>query len=188
MEPQHLTHLGHTVHKLLEAIDTEMKSNLGDEVTTIIQTHAAICAGGGLIPVPVIDVVVIITNTWTMYVRINKAIDIPFGKNIMKSIATGIATNLISIIPGIALAKVAGALAKMIPGIGSIGGMAIDASVNYALTLVMGIIYLKALTMLYESNEPITEESIRQAAKEAAKDKDFIRESFNEAKQQYKPK
>jgi uncharacterized protein (DUF697 family) len=187
LSSHHAHHLMHAARELHEAIDHEMRGKLGEELTEIIQMHAAIGAGGGLIPVPVVDIAVIIANTWTMYVRINKAAGLPFSENFAKSIATGIASNIVSIIPGIVLAKIGGALAKLFPGIGTVGGMAIDASVNYALMLVMGIIYLKALTLLIKGKKPVSEQSLRAAAKEATKDKQFVKDSFNEAKSSYKP-
>jgi uncharacterized protein (DUF697 family) len=188
MSSHHFHHLMHTAHQLHKAIDVEMKGNLGEELADIIQTHAAIGAGGGLIPVPVVDLVVIVGNTWTMYVRINKAIGVPFADNLMKSIATGIAANIVSIIPGILLAKIGGAVAKLFPGVGTAGGMLIDASVNYAIMIVMGIVYLKALTYVFESKQPLTEQNLRTASKEAASDKGFVRDTYDEAKKSYKPK
>ena len=59
----------------------------------------------------------------------------------MKSIASGVATNLAS---GLAMAGVASAL-KFIPGIGSIGGAVLMSASMYGLTLTSGYIYLKAL-------------------------------------------
>jgi uncharacterized protein (DUF697 family) len=107
---------------------------------------------------------------------------------LMKSIATGIAANIVSIIPGILLAKIGGAVAKLFPGVGTAGGMLIDASVNYAIMVVMGIVYLKALTYVFERKGPLTEQSLRTASKEATSDKGFIRETFDEAKKSYKPR
>ena len=44
----------HTAH-LLHAIDKEMEQDLGRNITNIIQEHAVLCVGAGLIPVPFLD-------------------------------------------------------------------------------------------------------------------------------------
>lgn len=183
LEPHHLAHLAEKLH---HAIDHEMRGNLGEEIASIIKQHAVASAAVGLVPVPVVGVVGLVGNIWTMYVRINQQVGLPFGKNIMKSIATGIGTNVASIMPAMLIGKVSAQVAKAIPGLGWLGGMAIDSATNYAITLVMGIIYVVALTKLFARGEPITEESLKRAAKEAAADKAFVKEAFKSAKNEYK--
>jgi uncharacterized protein (DUF697 family) len=179
--------LVHHAHRLHHSIDHLMKGNLGDNVTSIIKQHAVTAAAVGLVPIPIVGIAGLVANTWAMYVRINQEVGIPFEKNVMKSIATGIGTNLLAIMPGMVLGKFAAQLAKAVPGLGSVGGMAIDSATNYAIILVMGTIYVVALTKLFSKGEPITEESLKRATKEASADKSFVKGAFQAAKSEYKP-
>lgn len=183
MERQELLHYAEKLH---HAIDHEMKGNLGDEITSIIKQHGVIAAGSGMIPVPVLSVLALVGNTWTMYVRINKEVGIPFEQNVMKSIATGVATNVAAVMPGMLIGKLAAQIAKAFPGPGTVAGIAINSATNYALTLVMGTIYVVALTKLFSRGEPITEENLKRATKETATDKSFVKDTFAAAKSQYK--
>jgi uncharacterized protein (DUF697 family) len=176
----------HYAMQLAELVDRSMKEKLGAELAGIIKDHAAMGAAAGLIPVPIVDVAVITTNIWTMYAGINRTIGMPFGEHVSKSIATAIATNVLSFIPGLAIVEVAENLAKAFPIFGSATGMIAGAATDYALVLVMGVMYCKALTILLGRKEPLTDENLHKAAEEAGKDKNFIKSAFHEAKKQYK--
>ena len=56
-------------------------------------------------------------NIWTMYARVNKELNLPFGDNIIKSLAAGVATNLAGALAG---AVVVGSALKFLPGLGTI--------------------------------------------------------------------
>jgi uncharacterized protein (DUF697 family) len=184
MERHELMHYAKELH---HAIDHEMKTNLGNEVTHIIKQHAVTAGAIGFAPIPVIALVGLAGNVWAMYARINQELGIPFGKKLMKSIGIGVLTNVAAIMPGMLLGKIAAQVAKSVPGLGTVGGIAIDAATNYAITLVMGTIYVVALTKLFTRGEPITEDNLRHAMKEASADKDFVKEAFTAAKSDYKP-
>jgi uncharacterized protein (DUF697 family) len=152
------------------------------ELTQVIKQHALLAVGAGLIPVPGADLAAMVANTWTMYVRINKVVGVSFSDNALKSIASGVLANLAAVIPGIAIAEVAGALLKLIPGIGTAGGIAITVGSSVALTYVMGKVYLKSLEVLINSGKPLTEENIKQAAEQTSRDKAFVRNAYAEGK------
>lgn len=162
---------------------------LGDdakEAVKIIRQHAIIsatCGVGAFFPGA--GLLSFAANNWTMYARINSALGISLSKNALKSIATAIATNVISIIPGVAFTSVGGSVLKAFPGFGTIGGMAITSTTYYALSTVMGWIYLKGITTLVSSNKTINDENIKTATKKASQDKDFVRSIFNKAKSNY---
>jgi uncharacterized protein (DUF697 family) len=176
----------HYAMQLAEVADNGMKESLGPELAGIIRQHAVLGAGAGLIPVPGVDMAAEIANVWTMYVKINRAVGMPFGEHLAKSIATAIGTNILRIIPGLAIAEVAENLAKAFPIFGSATGMIAGAATDYALVLVTGVMYCKALAILLSKKEPLTDENLHKAAEEAGKDKDFIKDVFHEAKKQYK--
>ena len=61
-------------------------------------------------------------------------------KNFLKSIASGVIANVVSIVPGLAIAVGAGSIFKLFPGIGTGGGIVIGIMANVALMYVAGMI------------------------------------------------
>ena len=103
-----------------------------------------------------------------MYVRINNKLSIPFGENVMKSIGSGVATNLASYA---AMSGVASAL-KFIPGIGTIGGAVLMSAALYGLTLASGWVYLNALSLVAErKGNAFSASDISKAINDLLKDK-----------------
>ena len=89
---------------------------------------------------------------WSMYFRINKAIDVPLGKNIIKTVISGVCTNL-----GANLVLFLAATAiSLLPVIGSVIADIIIVSMTYAVTLACGIFYLKMLTKLFKAQKDPT--------------------------------
>src|ERR1700682_1279323 len=160
-ESDHLVHSAAHVYKHVELFGHGPKAT---ELSDIIKQHALAATGAAFIPLPVLDLAVMAANTWTMYVRINNAVGISFGDNALKSIASGIFGNLATIIPGVILARVGGSLLKLIPGAGTVGGIAVAAVTNVAILYVAGRVYLKSLEVLLHSGKPLTEENLKQAA------------------------
>jgi len=158
------------------------------ELSDIIKQHALLGTAAGFIPVPGADLAALAANTWTMYVRINKAVGVSFSDNALKSIASGVIANVASVIPGVALAVGAETLLKFIPGIGTAGGIVVGAAANVALMYVAGRVYLKSLQVLVHSDKPLTEENIHLAAKDVSRDKEFVRAAYAEGKQVAKNK
>lgn len=153
------------------------------ELSNVIKQHALAGFASGLIPVPGLDIAALVANTWTMYVRINNVVGVSFGDNALKSIASGVFANLVSVIPSIAVAIGVETLLKFIPGMGTVGGMAVGAAANIAVTYVAGVVYLKSLEVLIHSGKPLTEENIRMATEETSKDKAFVKKAYTEGKE-----
>lgn len=137
------------VAKALNQTDDE---NLPGKLAGIVKLHAGIAVGSAFIPVPGADMAAAAVNIWTMYVRINKELELPFTENLVKSIATGVVTNL-----GAAAmtSMVIGSAFKFIPGLGSVGGAAVMGATIYGVTLTAGIIYMKALSKLLSNKNPV---------------------------------
>jgi uncharacterized protein (DUF697 family) len=172
------------------AIYNELAAKVGEDAQKAVKSirqHAYISGAFGLgVILPGVDLLALVTNTWAMYARINHALGISLGKNALKSIASAVGTNVISIIPGIALGAVGGSLLKLVPGLGTVGGMAVSGATSYALTTVMGWIYLKAITTLVVSNKTVDEENLKDLAKQVSKDKEFIKSVYKAAKSESK--
>lgn len=169
--------------KLVEALDKTADKNLPQAIADVVKLHSKLAVGSAWIPVPGADVAAGAATIWGMYVRINNKLGIPFGENAMKSIGSGVATNMVSYL---AMSGVASVL-KFIPGIGTIGGGIIMSAGLYAVTMASGWVYLQALTKLAEtkgSNFSTTD--IGQMINTVMKEKTAIKDFVNAAKNSYK--
>ena len=155
---------------------------LPQQIVDIVKLHSKIAVGSSFIPVPGLDIAGAGGAIWSMYVRINNKIGIPFGENVVKSLASGVATNLASFV---AVSGVASAL-KLIPGIGTIAGAVVMTAASYAATLASGWLYLQALTIAAQKGGSFSIDDISKAMKSLFKDKQAISEFINSAKQEYK--
>lgn len=174
--------LAHLATHLLELMDKQADAMLPQEIANVVKLHSKIAVGSAWIPVPGADVAAGAANIWTMYGRINSKIGLSIKENILKTIASAVATNLASYA---ALSGVASAM-KFIPGIGTMGGALILSASLYAITIASGWVYLKALCMLAEKSGPnIDMSKLGEAVKEVLKDssiKDFVKEAKKEHK------
>jgi uncharacterized protein (DUF697 family) len=170
--------------ELAKAMTKVADENLPKKLAEIVKLHAKLAVASAFIPVPGADMAAAAANIWTMYVRINNELDLPFAENVMKSIAAGVATN----IGGAAAAfMVAGSLVKFFPGVGSVGGAVVMSATIYAITIVSGIVYMKAITRLLQSKDAtqINEEDLKAATDAVLKDKKAIKDTLKEARSEY---
>lgn len=173
-------------NSLVLAVNDYADKNLTQELADIVKLHAAIAVAGAFVPVPGLDMAALAANTWTMYVRINQEVGLPFGKNMVKSLATGVVTNIGSNVIGL-LAM--GSIVKFIPGLGTFGGGVILAATMYSITLTAGVVYMKALAALKELEDDwsdVDERDMKNAVDEVLNDKDAIDKMMKDSKQEYK--
>jgi len=180
MNDHMIGHYGKEAYERLELFGEGAKAH---ELSNVIKQHALAGFASGFIPVPGLDLAALVANTWTMYVRINNVVGVSFGDNVLKSIASGVFANLVSVIPSIAVALGVETLLKFIPGIGTAGGMAVGAAANTAVMYVAGIVYLKSLEVLIHSGKPLTEDNIKMATEQTSKDKAFVKKAYAEGKE-----
>lgn len=168
---------------LLTLMDKGADSMLPREIVDVVKLHSKLAVGSAWLPVPGADVAAGAATIWTMYARINNKIGLPFGENAMKSVASGVATNLVGYV---AMSGVASAL-KFIPGIGTVGGAILLSASLYALTLTSGYIYLRALKYLAKTKgTTFSVDDIAKAIKKVLLDEKAIGDFFKESKQSYK--
>jgi hypothetical protein len=177
--------------ELAKVMDKAVDDSLPSDIADIVKSHSkgAAIAGvaGGWIPGVGGTAAVAISAgfVWTMYGRINSKIDLPFSENIMKSVASGIATNL----AGYAVASIAISTAfSLFPGLGNVSASVIAGSTCYALALASGFVYLKILTSIFKAGKDptsITAENLKEVAKKVVQNED-IRVVMKEAKEEYK--
>lgn len=172
-------------HELTKALNAAVDDNLPDKLAGIVKLHAGLGVGAAFIPVPGADLAAASANTWTMYVRINKELDLPFGENVAKSLAAGVVTNIGANIAGLLLVATG---VKFLPGLGTVGGAALMAGSIYAVTIAAGTVYMKAITKLIQRKDPakMTADDLKKAADEVMKDKKEIRSIVRDAKKSYK--
>jgi len=175
-------HVVHAVQHLYKEVELFGHGSKAEELSDIIKQHALAATGIAFIPVPGLDIAAVVANIWTMYARINSAVGVSFSENALRSIASGVVANLVSVIPAAVLGIVAESLLKFMPGLGTVGGIAVGAAANVAMLFVAGKVYLKSLEVLLHSNQPLTEENVKSAAASVTKDKAFIKAAYAEGK------
>jgi len=173
----------HVAIELVQALNKQADKLLPGEIATIVKTHSALAVGSTWIPIPGADIAAAAASIWGMYARINSRIGLSFSENVLKSVASGVATNLASY----AVGMTAGSLLKFIPGIGTISSAIIMSGIVYACTLVSGYVYLQALLLLAKKgNGSISEANLGQAIKDVLKDQNTLKDLIKEAKNDYK--
>lgn len=172
---------------LVQALNQATDENLPGKLAGIVKMHAGIGVGCVFIPVPGADLFAAFGNTWTMYVRINRELELPFTKNFVKSIATGIVSNLASNASILAVFGFGSAL-KILPGAGTLASYAVLSATVYAATIAAGYIYMKALATLLENKGAgqVNEDDLKAAVAEMMEDKAAVKSIFKSAKESYK--
>lgn len=179
--------------KMLEAMNKLADKSLPEKIAEIVKSHstgAAVAAvGSAWIPGAGGTAAVLASAgfIWSMYARIGSEINLPMSENILKTIASGAATNLAA---GVAASWVMSSVFSVIPGIGSVAASVIMGGTCYALNLASGYVYLKIMTTLFNSGvDPtkMSEQELNDMAKKVANDSD-VKDVMNKAKQAYKPK
>ncbi len=96
-------------------------SNKREQADAIIKKHVLFSIGGGLIPIPLIDMAAVTALQVSMLEQLADVYDIGFNRSIGKSFIGGLTGSL--------AAKLGASLIKIIPGVGSvIGGVAMSAT------------------------------------------------------------
>lgn len=178
MEEHHIR----LVFELVEALEKSTSGDLPKEILECMKEHKMIAAGAALAPIPGAATVGYAANVWTMYARINGKLGIKFSQNILKTVASGVIANLGSY----ALAVTIGETLKFLPGVGTALGIAIDASVFWALTHTAACIYIKALTAMAKKNLTSEEALGAEVERVLNEDKEEIKAIMKEAKKSYK--
>ena len=174
----------HAAKEVVESVNRGAEEKLPHKIVDIIKLHSALAVGSSFIPIPGADLAAAAANIWTMYIRINEELGISFKENILKSIATGVATNLgASFVVGL----VAGSILKFIPGLGSIGGAVVIGTTIYAVTVASGVIYCLAVSAAAKAEQgAISESKLREEIDQILSDKSFVTQIVEEGKNLYR--
>lgn len=186
--------LAHQLSKVLpEVYQTGIKEAGAEKIEEIINVHAIGAAAAGLASgwIPgaggTAALMASVGFICSMYYRINEKIGIPLSKTVVKSLGAVILTT----VAGSAIGLAAGAMlatALSFTGIGNFFSSLIMASLDYAVVLVSGIIYLKLLVGLFKAgNDPasMSESDLKSAAKNVINSED-VNQMLKDAKDAYK--
>jgi uncharacterized protein (DUF697 family) len=178
-------HLMKAALELAKVLNESVDEHLPQKLASMVKLHAGLAVGSVLIPIPGADIAASAVNIWTMYIRINKELHLPFREHIVRSVATGVATNIGA---NAAALLVVGSVLKFIPGLGSVGGAAVMAGTVYAVTIAAGIVYLKAIThlLLKKAAANVTDSDLKAATDEVLRDKTEIKDILKESKANYR--
>jgi uncharacterized protein (DUF697 family) len=169
--------------KIALAIDNATDSAMHEDIAKIVKLHAKISLGIVFIPVPGADIAAAVANTWVMYVRINKALGIPFSENAVKSLASGIAINLVAKLPLFAAGEV---IKIFVPFVGPLLGSAVMAGSLYGITIAAGVVYMKALAIVLDQQSELTEVNLKAAVDSLVSDKNAMKQIIEDANREYK--
>lgn len=131
---------------------------------------------------------------WGMYIKVNHDLGINIKDNVLKSIASAFLTNIIASAGSLIIAYAIGFVISFIPGLGTVGAVAIDGFLGYVTVYASGLLYIRFLTKVLKAkgNLDFSEIDVNTIAKETVKEsniKDIIKEgksSFKEAKKEGK--
>jgi len=144
-----LTKAATTLLSVVKKTDEFADKIYPEDIVGIVKLHAKLATASALIPIPGVDLIASATSIWSMYVRLNNKLEIPFKENALKTIVSGISTNLLGYVVSLGV----GSGLKLIPGVGTIIGTTIMLAGMYATTLASGWIYIKVLTILAQKNK-----------------------------------
>ncbi len=175
---------------LVKALDKVADKTLPTEIADVVKFHAKGAGVAGLAAgwAPGVGSTLAVATAagfvWTMYGRINSKLGVPIGKNILKTVASALCTNLAAYM---ATTFVGSTLASLVPGLGSVAAAGINGAMVFALTWVSGIVYLKLLTLLavkHVSFESLSVEEMKATMKEVVAGEN-IRSLLKEAKNMF---
>ncbi len=132
----------------------------------VVGAAATAAAGAAAAPLPFSDAIAIVPVQVSMLASISAVWGLPISTAFLGTLVSGALTGSAGTIAGRAAA---GALLKLIPGIGSVAGGAISAGVASTLTIAFGEAYITTLNMLTKDDpnriptaEEIRDEFLRQ--------------------------
>lgn len=154
-----------------------------EKLADIVVNHAAAAGvsamATGVLPGvgSIIASAIAVGAIWTMYVRIGKYLHLTLSKDLWKAIASAVLANIVTQLAGVLALELA---------IGFIPGASIIAAgvINFGITYVAGLIFLKALTEIFRTGqnpETMTKEQMK-AQFDSTTQSVNVKSAFSEAK------
>lgn len=115
------------------------KLSTREQADRLIKDYAFNSSVTGFIPVPLLDTVALIAVQRLMLLRLSKIYDIPFSKNLAKTLISTLMSGIAPKLTGPAV----GSVIKLIPVIGTVVGGATTAALGGASTYAVGKVFQK---------------------------------------------
>lgn len=170
-------------------IDTMQIEKAGGTIKACAIAAAAAGVGAGWLPGAgaLVASAAWVAAIWGMYIKVNKDLDISISENILKSLASAFLTNIIASAGALIISIVLGAILAFLPGIGTVGAVAIDGFIGYITVFASGVLYIKLLTRLFKAKgkADFSGVDVKDIAKEVVAASN-MKEILKEAKSEYK--
>lgn len=165
--------------------------SMEESATKAVIRHTGIAGAAGLVPIPAVDMGIFVVNTFVMLGAINKHLGVKtLSKDFLKVLSSYMITNIVGSLgaAGILLAggKALSLALKFFPGIGTVPGVFIDATINATITMVCGFIYIGVLRAMTQKGVEVNEEALKEALAEQFADKEKVKEMYKDAKAKVK--
>lgn len=185
--------LAHAVRALEEIQTNCIRKEKLEAVAGTIQGCAVAAAiagvGSGLLPGAgsLVATGACVAAIWGMYIKINYDLGIRIQDNILKSLASAFLTNITAYAGAVIIGYIASFAVSFIPGLGSIGAIAINGFLGYIVVYASGILYIKLLTKVLKAKGKIdfTDVDVKELAKETAKEAN-VKKLLQEGKASFK--
>ncbi|MBQ2970644.1 MAG: hypothetical protein IJE15_09715 [Bacteroidaceae bacterium] len=178
--------LGEATEGYLRGSDIE---KAGDTIMSCAVIAAVAGVGSGWLPGAgaLVATAAWVAAIWGMYVKINKDLGITIKDNVLKSLASALLTNLIASAGALILMLVGSTLLSFIPGLGTVGAIAIDGAIGYVTVFASGVLYIKLLTKLFKAGKGfnISENNVENLAKDIISESD-VKKIIKEGKNAFK--
>lgn len=109
------------------------------EANRIVNSYLGWSAGAGLIPFPIVDMVLITGMQIKMVASLAALYGVPFSRNVVKSVIAGLVG---SVVPG-GLTRLSSSLIKSVPGVGTVLGMFAFPVFASASTYAVGKVFIQ---------------------------------------------
>ena len=116
--------------------DIDLRSS---QATDTIKKHVIVVMGASLVPIPLFDLVALTGVQLKMLHSLSKLYEVPFSKNLGKSLITSLLGGVMPTSAAITLSS----LAKAVPGLGTATGMISVSLLGGATTYAIGSVFMQ---------------------------------------------
>ena len=149
---------------IAKGVDGVAVDIVGQKVANVVKKHANTVTLSGLadgIPLgAAVSSTMLVASVWKMYYDINNILGISFSENFLKSVASGVASNLVGTGVSVAGHTVANAISA-VPVAGTVIAATAGAATNRMACYSQATTYLKLLNKIVETGGDFSEESLQ---------------------------
>jgi uncharacterized protein (DUF697 family)/GTP-binding protein EngB required for normal cell division len=175
--------LPESVKKTFAAWQTTSIKLKTDEAFEAVLLYSGAVAAAAFQPLPIADAPIMIAIQITMMANITACFGLSPSTFDFKTIISGLGGPFASAVVGRTLVS----LLKLIPGVGTLFGGAINAATGAAITFALGSVYIEVLSSIVENNGKIDKDKVIETLNKAAKnvDLDKMKKEWEKNKNSY---